>query len=376
MSDLDFTLAQLAFFGVIVLLAVDAIKYVKYSMRLPVFLCAKGERLTCLCLHVQCSPIKMFLHVFPSVSAWQVAAVAILLMIYVFISELKALLFFGVKVFFHSILSIFFREVQVVGRQNIPRYGPVIFTTNHANQFIDAVMVLATCERKVSYLIAEKSWNRPIVGNVAWAMDAVPVKRAQDAAVNGSGAISITLTKTNDETTKVQVNGTDTLFLSEIKVGDKIRPAGTAAQFKIISIESDTAMNIDVVSIGDETLPEGSVPFDILPHVDQKIVYEKVLDKLASGGAIGIFPEGGSHDRTDLLPLKVGIALIAYEALAKDGINIPIVPVGLNYYSRHRFRGGVVVEYGPPMYIETSTLQSYTAGRAEKWRVCNELLDR
>ena len=58
----------------------------------------------------------------------------------------------------------------------------------------------------------------------------------------------------------------------------------------------------------------------------------------------GIFPEGGSHDRTDLLPLKVGVALIAYSALEKDGINVPIVPVGLNYFKAHRWRGRAVVE--------------------------------
>lgn len=59
---------------------------------------------------------------------------------------------------------------------------------------------------------------------------------------------------------------------------------------------------------------------------------------------LGIFPEGGSHDRTDLLPLKVGVALIAYSALEKDGINVPIVPVGLNYFRAHRWRGRAVVE--------------------------------
>ena len=60
----------------------------------------------------------------------------------------------------------------------------------------------------------------------------------------------------------------------------------------------------------------------------------------------GIFPEGGSHDRTDLLPLKVGVALIAYSSLEKDGINVPIVPVGLNYFQAHRWRGRAVVEVG------------------------------
>jgi glycerol-3-phosphate O-acyltransferase/dihydroxyacetone phosphate acyltransferase len=73
-------------------------------------------------------------------------------------------------------------------------------------------------------------------------------------------------------------------------------------------------------------------------------VYNKVLNKLEKGGCIGIFPEGGSHDRTELLPLKVGVALIAYTAFEKRGMNIPIVPVGLNYFQAHRFRGKAIVE--------------------------------
>ena len=298
-------------------------------------------------------------------------------MIYVFISEVKALLFFVVKIFFHSILSIFFREVEVVGRDGIPRHGPVIFTTNHANQFIDAVMVLCTCEHKISYLMAEASWKRRIIGDLAWALDVVPVKRAQDAAVSGSGTITFqALESSDDETPVLQVTGTDTLFSSESKVGDKIRPPGTATQFKIISIESDTVMRVDAADAEETEIPAGSVSFDILRRVDQKIVYEKVLDKLASGGAVGIFPEGGSHDRTDLLPLKVGVALIAYMAFEKDGINVPIVPVGLNYFNRHRFGGRAVVEYGRATYIDPSTLKAFQAGGAEKRRVCNELLDR
>lgn len=89
-----------------------------------------------------------------------------------------------------------------------------------------------------------------------------------------------------------------------------------------------------------------------------------------------IFPEGGSHDRTDLLPLKVGVALIAYSELIKDGINVPIVPVGLNYFRAHRFRGKATVEYGSPTYIDPSTVAQFKRGGAEKRMVCNELLGR
>lgn len=44
--------------------------------------------------------------------------------------------------------------------------------------------------------------------------------------------------------------------------------------------------------------------FKIAPRVDQTELYKAVFDRLAVDGCIGIFPEGGSHDRTQLLPLK------------------------------------------------------------------------
>lgn len=75
---------------------------------------------------------------------------------------------------------------------------------------------------------------------------------------------------------------------------------------------------------------------------------------MSSFRTIGIFPEGGSHDRTDLLPLKVGIALIAYSALEQNGSSVPIVPVGLNYFRGHRFRGRVTVEFGKVRFVATA----------------------
>jgi glycerol-3-phosphate O-acyltransferase/dihydroxyacetone phosphate acyltransferase len=331
-------------------------------------------------MHSLFSPVKIFMHVFPAVAPWHIASVCILLSIYIWISEFKALLYFSVKIFFHSIISIFFRDVEIIGRDKLPRHGPIIFTVNHANQFIDAVMALCTCQFQVSYLMAEASWHRPIVGDLAWALDVVPVKRAQDGAKKGTG--TVVFSKQDYESTSLlSVQGTDTQFTQQLSKGDKIRPAGTATAVKITELVDDTVLLVDGSDISEEdleTIFSKTEPhaYDVIKRVDQKVVYEKVLDKLASGGCIGIFPEGGSHDRTDLLPLKVGVALIAYSALENDGLNIPIVPIGLNYFRSHRWRGRAVVEYGEPIYIDPSTLNAYKAGGPEKRSVCNELLDR
>jgi glycerol-3-phosphate O-acyltransferase/dihydroxyacetone phosphate acyltransferase len=245
---------------------------------------------------------------------------------------------------------------------------------------MDGVMVLCTAHHKISYLMAEASWKRRVIGDLAWALDVVPVKRAQDGAIPGTG--TVVFTKHDFETTKVlSVEGTDTKFTQIFAKGDKIRPVGTPAAVKVTELVDDTHLLVDGTDIPPEELENAfsktePSKFDILKHVDQKVVYEKVLDKLASGGSIGIFPEGGSHDRTDLLPLKVGVALIAYSALEKDGVNVPIIPVGLNYFQAHRWRGRAVVEYGEPIYIDPSTLNAYKAGGTEKREVCSDLLDR
>ena len=44
--------------------------------------------------------------------------------------------------------------------------------------------------------------------------------------------------------------------------------------------------------------------YKVAPKVDQSQVYDAVFQRLNEGGCVGIFPEGGSHDRTELLPLK------------------------------------------------------------------------
>ena len=81
--------------------------------------------------------------------------------------------------------------------------------------------------------------------------------------------------------------------------------------------------------------------------------------RINQGKSIGIFPEGGSHDRSDLLPLKAGIALIALEAMKRYGKAVPVVPVGINYLSGHRFRSRVFVEIGKPIFPDEKIFETF-----------------
>ena len=80
--------------------------------------------------------------------------------------------------------------------------------------------------------------------------------------------------------------------------------------------------------------------------------FEHMFTVLAEGGTIGIFPEGLSHDESQLSKLKTGAARLALGGASKIGQPVTIVPCGLTFIHPKRFRSRVLVQYGPPIVIE------------------------
>lgn len=93
--------------------------------------------------------------------------------------------------------------------------------------------------------------------------------------------------------------------------------------------------------------------------------FQSATGALRSGGAITVFPEGKSHSEPRLAEIKTGAARIALRAL-KQGTPIRIVPVGLTYEQKHRFRSEVLVDAAEP--IEVSG-EAPTGPEAEAERV-------
>ena len=71
---------------------------------------------------------------------------------------------------------------------------------------------------------------------------------------------------------------------------------------------------------------------------------------LIGGGAITIFPEGVSHSEPHLAELRTGAARIAFRA-ARAGARLRIVPVGLTYSDKRRFRSQVRIEVGEAIEV-------------------------
>jgi 1-acyl-sn-glycerol-3-phosphate acyltransferase len=74
--------------------------------------------------------------------------------------------------------------------------------------------------------------------------------------------------------------------------------------------------------------------------------FRDVHEALRAGYAVGIFPEGISHSRSRLQPLKTGAARIALGASQLIGGSFPIIPVGLVFRDRRTFRSPARVIIG------------------------------
>ncbi|KAF7511841.1 hypothetical protein GJ744_003572 [Endocarpon pusillum] len=289
------------------------------------------------------------------------------------------------------LVDLFFREVHPRGAWRVPRKGPIIVVAApHANQFVDPLILMRVlrrdANRRVSFLIAEKSMKRRFIGTASAAVGALPVARALDSVKAAKGRIY--LANPEDDPTLIHGIGTD--FKSgDVEVGGLIvlpKIRGQTPSTEIAEIISPTELRLKKpfktpealeslagkASPSDEgasrSLPSGDsdtrgTTFKVAPHVDQTKVYDRVFEDLRDGGCIGIFPEGGSHDRPDLLPLKAGVAIMALGALAADpDCGLKIIPCGMNYFHAHKFRSRAVIEFGHPIEPHPDQIEAYKKG--------------
>jgi 1-acyl-sn-glycerol-3-phosphate acyltransferase len=176
------------------------------------------------------------------------------------------------------ITNTFFRRIDVVGEENIPEAGPVIFAGNHPNALMDGWLLSARCGRWPLHFMADsKLWDYPLLGRFLDAMGAVPIFRRERHAAD----------------------------------------------------------------------------------VDNTIAFEKLFEVLEAGNCMGIFPEGVSHTESQLTKFKTGTARIALSVAARGHAKVTIVPCGLNYIHRDRFRSQVLIEFGEAIHIDAEWISRF-----------------
>jgi glycerol-3-phosphate O-acyltransferase/dihydroxyacetone phosphate acyltransferase len=162
-------------------------------------------------------------------------------------------------------MRVFFRDIEVVGRDLLPRGVPLLVIANHVNNLIDPMVIMAFIGRRPRFLAKSTLWRHPVVAPLLLMSGAVPVYRHSD--------------------------------------GEPV------------------ARNFET--------------------------FARCREMLAGGATVALFPEGTSHNEPHSAPLKTGAARIALETQARHGrLGLRIVPVGLVYEDKQRFRSRVLVQVG------------------------------
>ncbi len=85
----------------------------------------------------------------------------------------------------HAIISIalrlFFRRIEAVNVENVPKDGAIIFVLNHPNGLVDPGLVFVSLARRVSFLAKSTLFDIPVAGFLLRAFEILPVFRRVDA---------------------------------------------------------------------------------------------------------------------------------------------------------------------------------------------------
>lgn len=172
--------------------------------------------------------------------------------------------------FLRFMVRIFYRQVEIVGLDNVPDDGPLVLAGNHPNSLHDPLLIIASTDRAVHFAAKDTLFSSKFLRFFLSNLGAVPVARKSDHGDNA----------------------------------------------------------------------DNSKAFDTLFSI------------LGEGRAMGICPEGLSHDESQLARLKTGAARIALGlAESRPDLLVRMVPVGLVYVHPKKFRSRVLVQFGAPIEI-------------------------
>jgi glycerol-3-phosphate O-acyltransferase/dihydroxyacetone phosphate acyltransferase len=85
-------------------------------------------------------------------------------------------------VFIFSVaLRLFFRRIETVDREIVPRDEALIFVMNHPNGLIDPALVFVALPRKISFLAKSTLFQLPVISFLLKTVEALPLYRKVDA---------------------------------------------------------------------------------------------------------------------------------------------------------------------------------------------------
>jgi 1-acyl-sn-glycerol-3-phosphate acyltransferase len=84
-----------------------------------------------------------------------------------------------------SLVRLFYPQIEMQGRENLPTGGPVIFVLNHPNGLMDPIMLMLGLKQPVSFWAKSTLFGNPLGRVFMEAFGALPIYRRRDNSLAG-----------------------------------------------------------------------------------------------------------------------------------------------------------------------------------------------
>jgi len=95
---------------------------------------------------------------------------------------LKTLWYNFIRMIIKIGLFFYSKRIKVIGSENIPKKGAVLFAVNHPNGLIDPLIVTTNIFRKNHYLVRAAAFKNPILKKILSSLNLMPIYRIRDGA--------------------------------------------------------------------------------------------------------------------------------------------------------------------------------------------------
>lgn len=159
-----------------------------------------------------------------------------------------------------------FRRAKIVGKENIPKEGPVVFCGNHRT-FLDPVLIQSTAGRDMRFLAKDVLYKHKFLAFLGWVFESIPVKRdaAKDVTalkealktLKNGGCIGIFPEGTRNGLEKGESVKEGAAFMA-LRSGAKVVPIGISGDkgpFSKVTIKYGEPIDLSIYDKNDKEAP-------------------------------------------------------------------------------------------------------------------------
>lgn len=93
---------------------------------------------------------------------------------------MKLIWYYFLKLYINIGFSFYFKNIRLVGKENIPKKKAVLFVSNHQNALIDPLLIAVTNSRVTHFLTQAVIFKNPVVKKLLFSVNMIPIYRIRD----------------------------------------------------------------------------------------------------------------------------------------------------------------------------------------------------